>query len=123
MAYGLYRNGKYADARDFFRFLTIADTHDRKHWMGLGACYQMLNEYQPAIECYSVAAVQNPDDPYVHFYAAECIYCSGNLDLAIKTLESALTVGKKSDEHRPFISKLRHLYDVWSEQTKGARHD
>lgn len=122
MAYELYRNGKYEDAKGFFRFLTIANTFECRFWIGLGACYQMLKDYAGAIECYSVAAVQNPDDPYVHFYAAECFFHGGDSAKAIKTLESALIVAKKTSEHCDLIPKLQLLYDTWSKKINGERH-
>lgn len=122
MAYQLYRNGKYADAKDFFRFLTIANTHDRRFWKGLGACYQMLKDYPAAIECYSVAAIQNPNDPYVHFYAAECSRHAGNHSLALSTLESALTVAKVTSQHASLATKLKLIYQAWAAQPEGVRH-
>lgn len=123
MAYGLYRNGNYADARDFFRFLSIVKANDRRHWLGLGACSQMMKNYSTAIESYSVAALLNPNDPYVHFYAAECTYHSGDVPKAISTLESALTAAGQSDDYNMLRTKLGHLYETWSNVAKGASCD
>jgi type III secretion low calcium response chaperone LcrH/SycD len=122
MAYELYKNGKYAESKDVFRFLTLADYNDRRYWMGLGACHQMSKDYTPAIESYSVAAIQNPKDPYVHFYAAECFRNSGDVDLALKTLDTAISVAEKSKDHASFAIKLKHLHETWSKHTQGANH-
>jgi len=123
IGYNLYRNGKYTDARDFFRFLSIIKADDRRYWLGLGACCQMMKNYPTALESYSVAAILNPNDPYVHFYAAECTYHSGDIPKAIATLESALTVAAQSDTHSTLKTKLDHLHDTWSRMTEGVSCD
>lgn len=118
-AYELYRNGRHEDAKRFFRFLTIADTFDRRFWMGLAACYHMLKDYSAAIECYSVAAVQNPDDPFVHRYAADCFFLKGDVVQALKTLDSAITAAKKT--HQDLVPKLEFLADTWSKREGVVR--
>jgi len=116
LAFEMYRNGKYSEAMPFFRFLTILSPDDRKYWMGLGACYQMQKRYQAAIECYSVAAVQNPNDPIVHWHAANCFFDDGKLDIAIKTLDSALTVAKISSKDESFVPQLELVRSRWIER-------
>lgn len=111
--YDLYRNGKYLDARDFFRFITYANPQDRRSWMGLGACYQMVKLYKQAIECYSVAAIQNPEDPYVHFHAAECYHLLGENEVSIETLDSAMTAAKSSDAPKSLIERIENLKELW----------
>ena len=121
-AYELYRNGKYVDAKGFFRLLSTTHPFDRRFWIGFGACFQMLKQYSQAIECYSVAAVQNPDDPFVHLYAAECFFKNNNKTLAVQTLESSLTVAKKSRDHAALISQLELLRNQWNLQLSGGKH-
>lgn len=122
MAYELYRNGKYEDAKGFFRFLTLVDSFERKYWMGLAACYQMLKGYAEAIECYSAAAIQDPSDPYVHWHAADCFFHSGNLTDANQALDSALTTAKANESYAALIPKLSLISDAWSNLPNGASH-
>lgn len=117
MAYQFYRNGKYDEAKQFFRFLTHANTHDRRFWMGLAASLHMLKEHAAAIECYSVAAIQNPDDPYTHWHAAECFFALGNQPEAIIALESALAVARNDEKHYPLVVQLELIKKTWSKTT------
>lgn len=125
IAYELYRNGKYEEAKDVFRFLTLADSFERKHWLGLAACFQMKKNYAEAIECYSTAAIQDPSDPYVHWHAADCFFHLGNHTKAKEALESATITAKGNQAHAALIPKLELLSNVWSNQPKptGGSHD
>ncbi|HEV8051387.1 MAG TPA: SycD/LcrH family type III secretion system chaperone [Parachlamydiaceae bacterium] len=123
MGYQLYRNGKYEDAKCFFRFLTLNNSFERKYWMGLGACYQMLKLYNEAIECYSAAAIQDPTDPYVHLHAADCYFHMHNLAKAKEALESAMITAKDDKAYEGLIPKLQLISDTWSNLPNGVSHD
>lgn len=119
--YELYKNGKYEDAKSFFRFLTLANSFERKNWMGLAGCNQMLKQYQEAIECYSAAAIQDPSDPYAHWHAADCYFHSGNLIKAKVALESALITAKADDRYNDIIQKLELIKNTWANmQNEGS---
>lgn len=122
MAFELYRNGKYEDARGFFRFLTLVDSFDRRYWMGLAACYQMLKCYPEAIECYSAAAIQDSTDPYVHWHAADCFFHSGKLVEAKQALESAMITAQEDDIYKALIPKLTLITEAWANLPIGANH-
>jgi len=123
LGYELYRNGKYEDGKCFFRFLTLVNSFERKYWMGLGACYQMLKSYPEAIECYSAAAIQDPMDPYVHMHAADCYFLMNNLDKAKEALESALITANQDNSYETLIPKLQLISERWSTLPNGASHD
>ena len=111
-AYELYRNGKYERAKQVFYLLTLLNGVNRKFWMGLGASQQMLKDYRAALGSYSIAAAQNPEDPAVHEYAAECFFALNDLPLAIKTLGSArLVAGKNGD--RSLVERLEMMQKAW----------
>jgi type III secretion system low calcium response chaperone LcrH/SycD len=112
--YELYRNGKYEDAKAFFKILTLLDPSIRRNWMGLGACHQMIKEYDTAIACYGVAAVINPDDPYAHWHAADCFFQKDEKKKAVETLSSAIITAKQCDKHLSLVAKLELLHTVWS---------
>ena len=123
MAYELYRNGKYEDAKTFFRLLALANSFERKYWMGLAASYQMLKDYEKALECYSAAAIQDPSDPYAHWHAADCFFHSDNVVKAKEALESAIITAKLDQVHSGLVPKLELIAAAWSTLTNGAAHD
>lgn len=122
MAYELYRNGKYQDAKAFFQFLTIADSFERKYWMGLGACCQMLKTFHEAIDCYSAAALQDPSDPYAHWHAADCFFQLHDLPKAQAALHSAIMAAKENEAHQAILPQLVLLEKTWSTLSKGINH-
>lgn len=120
IGFELYRNGKHEDAKDVFRFLTLANSFERKHWLGLAACYQLRKEYLEAIECYSIAAVQDPSDPYAHLHAAECFFHLADYIKAKEALESAILTAKDNKTHATLIPKLEFIFEVWSNMPGGT---
>lgn len=116
IAFQLYRNGKYEDAKHFFHFLTLSCPFDRRFWLGFGACQQMLKDYQAAIECYSVAAIQDPQDPYTHWHAAECFLASGQKEKGLAALHSALTVARQQPEYAALTEQLTLINSAWTKE-------
>lgn len=119
LAYHLYENGKCVDSKRIFRFLTICEPFDRRYWMGLAASYLLLKDYSGALECYSVAAVQEPNDPYVHLYAADCFFAQGQIETGIRTLESAITAAKKSNSNSLLV-QLENMHQAWNRRSAKA---
>jgi len=116
LAYHLYESGKYEDSKQIFRFLTICEPLDRRFWLGLAACYQLLKDYSGAIECYSVAAVQEPNDPSVHLHAADCFFAQGQTKTGVRTLESAITAAKRSGV-TSLLMQLENMRQAWNDQS------
>lgn len=106
-AYGFYESGHYEKSMHFFRFLTLVDFENRKHWMGLGAAYQMLKQYERALQCYAQAALLNPNEPYAHWHAAECFLALNLKVEAEYAMTSAHTLAISNPErYRPLLDKI-----------------
>lgn len=119
LAYHLYDNGKYPDSKRIFRFLTICEPFDRRYWMGLAASYLLLKDYAAAAECYSVAAVQDPNDPFVHLHAADCFFAQGQIETGVRALESAIAAAKTTNAESLLI-QLENMHQAWS--MPSAKH-
>ncbi len=113
MASELYKSGKYEDAKDLFSLLTASEIKNTKHWMGLAACYQMTREYPKAIECYSMAAIQNKNAPLAHWHAAECYFANGNVKLALTALSSAIKLATPVVTLQPLVQKMLGTKAIW----------
>lgn len=124
-AYHLYENGKYQEAKRFFHFLTIVNPYEKSFWIGLGASYQMLKDYARAIEFYSVAAVQDQNNPYVHLHAADCFFALGQMDQAFQALDSAESAANLTEGNQNIISHLALIRQAWSngKQNEELAHD
>lgn len=96
VAYNLYQYGKYDEAIKIFRFLGFFDHYNKKYFMGLGACLQMLKQYKEAIDAYSFAALLDINDPKPPLYAGECHLVLGNLDEAQSGFTAASEFAEKA---------------------------
>lgn len=98
VAYNLYQGGKYEEARKVFQFLCFYDHFNRKYFMGLGACQQMMKEYENAIEIFSFATILDSDDPRPMLYIGDCHLAMGNKDEAKTAYETAIEWAGSRDE-------------------------
>ena len=73
MGYTLYSQCKYQDAERVFKFLCVYNHLERKYFMGLAACRQMLKDFQGAVHAYTQAVILDVEEPDAHLYAAECL--------------------------------------------------
>lgn len=107
-AYGFYENGIYDKAVHFFRFLTLMQMNNKKYWMGLGASYHMLKDYECALQCYGYAAFLDENDPYVHLHAAECFFALDEITQGQQALSSAETLASSQPkEGKKLLSRIK----------------
>lgn len=114
VAFSFYENGKYPEAINFFRFLTTIDLTKKKHWVGLGASLQMLQEQEQAINAYTIAALLDPADPYIPFYAAECCFKLGDTKRGLDALDSAEELAGTDDKFKGLRKRLYILREAWT---------
>jgi len=106
--HGFYQSGNYKKAMHFFRYLTLLESSCQKHWMGLGASYQMLKQYERALQCYGQAAILDESDPHVHWHAAECFLEIKQFNYASQALNSAETIAKQHPfAHQTLIARIQ----------------
>jgi type III secretion system low calcium response chaperone LcrH/SycD len=109
-AFRFYKEGKYQEATNFFRFLTLIDTKTVKNWTGLGASLQMLQNYQKALKAYNVALVLGHKCPETAYHMAECHFHLKEVELGLSFLSDALEMGT-SDE--ALLTKIELLKKRW----------
>ncbi len=90
VAYSLYQSGKYDEAVQIFQFLCFYDHFNKKYFLGLGACQQMLKKYDSAIEIFTLATVLDADDPRAMVYLGDCYLATGRQEKAREAYEKAI---------------------------------
>jgi type III secretion system low calcium response chaperone LcrH/SycD len=115
IAYFLYGQRRYLDASHHFRLLCTARPGESKYWKGLGACFQMLKEYQEALNCYAAAQLINEKntDPYLYLHAADCYIGLNETKLALKALKAARKRGLAVKDQR-VLEHVKIMQDIWS---------
>ena len=109
LAHSFYASGKYADAQDLFRFLTLHRHAEPRFWLGLAASCQMTGDVQRAAQSYAVCALLNPADAQVSLRAGECFLAMGDKKTARTALEAAVGVGEGTAEGRPYAARAKLL--------------
>ncbi|MEI8125625.1 MAG: SycD/LcrH family type III secretion system chaperone [Parachlamydiaceae bacterium] len=64
--------GKYREAKELFRMLTIFDFSKPDYFTSLGVCCHRLKEYQEALGYYMGSIFLKDDDPTCFFYSYDC---------------------------------------------------
>lgn len=111
VAYNTYNSGDYEKAHKVFQFLCYFDHLEKKYWLGLGACRQLLKQYQEAVEAFTFAGMLDADDPRPPMQAAECHIALGNTDAAI----SGLYAAQEWSGDRPEYQQLKQRASAMSE--------
>ncbi|GAB3629522.1 hypothetical protein GCM10027419_43740 [Pandoraea terrae] len=71
-AYDFYDKGRLDQAEAFFRFLCIYDFYNQDYLIGLGAVFQLKQQFRKAIDLYAVAFALGKSDYRPVFYAGQC---------------------------------------------------
>ena len=123
MGYQLYNHGKYKDAEDVFKFLSFYNHLERKYLMGLGACRQMLKNYEGAVQAYGYAAMLDVEDPSAHLHAADCLLALERLGEAESALEATVHWAGDKPEHAKTKGRAQGLLQLIKEKdkTEGAQ--
>lgn len=106
-AYSLYQGNQYEKAQKVFRFLCLYDHLEKKYFMGLGACCQMLGQWQAAIESYHQAAILDLDDPYVPFHTGHCYVALKDFAKAADSYRAAHYFAEKKPETHKLAAQAK----------------
>lgn len=114
VAHNVYSSGDYQQAQKIFQFLCYCDHLEKKYWMGLGACRQMLKLYVEAVETYSFAMLLDSSDPQPPLLAADCHIALGNKEEAISGLNAAIEWSGDNPKYQELRERAQALLEVLS---------
>lgn len=115
IAYNLYRHGRHDDALRYFAMLTSYRPLELRYLMGLGACQQMLRNYEGAIQAYALAAMVKPEAAESSLHIAECLVGLAQFGEAREML-SALTRLCELSGQDALKQRARGLLDLIGER-------
>ncbi len=120
LAYNIFENGKYEDALKIFQFLCLFSHLDERFWLGAGACYQQLKEFEKAVEAYSMVAMMDVENPIPPLQAAMCYLSMEDFDKAESGCEAAIHWSGDKDEHATTKARADALLSAVREQRETA---
>lgn len=111
--FSLYRCGKYQDAADYFRLLTLMEPRQGRYWASLGYALQKSGNRDEAIECYKASLlVGDSNDVDVLFTLAEAFKERGENEAALQALRHAIPHAEPE-----FKARLEIIEKVWSNRS------
>lgn len=113
-AYYLYREEKYAEATQVFRFLTVSYPLEPKYVKGLAACLQMQKDYTQALKYYLYLEIINKDqpDPYLYIYIADCYFALHEIANGLNILEIARLKGEEQKDEK-ILNHVALMRELW----------
>ena len=103
VAYSLYQSRDFEKARQIFHTLVMLNHYEFRFYFGLASTYQMLKEYNKAVQIYGIAHMFKGDDPSVPFHSAYCHSKLGNFDAA----RSGYSYAANLAEGKPQFASLK----------------
>lgn len=119
VAYNTYNSGDYAKAHQIFQFLCQFYHIEKKYWMGLGSCRQMLKQYANAIDAYSYAMLLDVDDPRPPLQAADCHIALGDKTKAISALTAAIEWSGDQPQYQAIKQRAQALLQILEQHGEG----
>ena len=99
LAYDLYERGQYAEAAKIFGFLVMAFPRHSQYCKGIGACYQMLQNYTKACEAYLFATWLEPMDAVAYFHLGECCVQLNQIEHARACFQMVGVIADEDSDH------------------------
>lgn len=108
IGYGLYVQGRHADALQIFGFLVLLRSLEHRFVFSLAACLQALGRYPEAINHYATALVIDSQNPMPLLHLAECLIALRHFDQARDSL-AMLRAEYPSDDFPEMAIKAARL--------------
>lgn len=118
-AYNLYNQGKYKESSYIFRLLMLLDFMTPKYTLGIAACLHRMKDYVNASNMYLLCAAFDPKNPMPHYHAADCYLQMSLPELAILSLDMAISVAAEQPQYAVVKERAGLLRDGLKEQLKG----
>jgi type III secretion system low calcium response chaperone LcrH/SycD len=90
MAFNFVNQQHYSKAEKLGEFLCHLNHYESRFWLLLGICRQMTKNYSGAVQAYSLAGVNDPENPFPPLRAAECHLLLKDYEKAIQAAKAVL---------------------------------
>lgn len=107
--HNLYERGKYQEALPLFGLMAFYDHRDKRAWIGMGSCNELLSQHLQAILSYNRALQLDPEDPTLHFRIANCWMVVKKKPQALQALQECLRLCAGKKEYSALREEALHL--------------
>lgn len=106
-----FHQQRYQEASDAFLFLTFLNPYVAKTWLALGEALKMCTEYARAVEAYTMASLNDCEDPRAYFHAAACLLQIGELQKAQDRLKLCALYAQEAPGFHSLVASSEELID------------
>jgi tetratricopeptide (TPR) repeat protein len=105
----LYSQQRYAHAVTVFRAMIHIAPHDERGWLALGACHELQDQAEIALELYTAASSVAPAAPRCELARARLLRARGRTDEARGALAQAsrLAEDMRDDDLKALVARER----------------
>lgn len=122
IAYNLYRAGNYEKALPFFHLLIMARPQEARYVRALASTYQMMKDYYQAIGFYTASTFLDAENPYPHYYSADCWRQLNEPIGAYASLEMGIKAAASNPQYKGLldrmVTQMRKLEKEFEEKKK-----
>lgn len=96
--YRLYLIRKYSEALRYFHLLFLFEPSDPRYALGLAATYQMMKDYEHAVQWYMTLSLIDTESPMPFYYMSDCALKRNDPISAIYFLKKTIEYCKDNPE-------------------------
>lgn len=104
--YQLHQAGRFTEAMEAFKLLSLLDITQPNYSVALGSCYMHLKEYPAAINAFAVALAVELNDPYPAMQMAECYLKMNDKYAALFMFDLAYIRASKNEMYNTVTERL-----------------
>lgn len=106
-AFDAYTCENYIEAVKIFKYLTVTSTLNAKYWKGLASSYQLLQQFQEALNCWSMVVILDEMDAMAHFHAAQCLMALNQPEEALKAITACQEMASFDKNLQSLLNQLK----------------
>lgn len=107
--YRLYLIRKYDEALRYFHLLFLFDPSDARYALALAATYQMMKDYEHAVQWYMTLSLIDTESPMPFYYMSDCALKRGDPFSAIYFLKKTIEYCEENPEYNQLKAQAERM--------------
>lgn len=104
-AHQFFQAGNYDMAIHFFRMGALLLPSDSRFYVGIGASFHEMKQYENACFYYEIASTLDKENPLIDFYQSDCRLRLNQKDKAVECLSLVIRKGAKKPLYQTVVDR------------------
>jgi type III secretion system low calcium response chaperone LcrH/SycD len=119
--YRLYLIRKYEDALRYFHLLFLFEPANPRYSLALGATYQMMKDYEHAVQWYMTLSIIDTSSPMPFYYMSDCALKRGDPYSAIFFLRKTIDLCKDNPKFEQLKTQATRMIPPLEKNLKARQ--